>query len=263
MTTLLKYIEDFNTKAGGDDAVTGFLNKQVLELRNMIVDHSPFLSIINNISLPTKINYVPFVKPSEIVVLPDGGAPVESSVLGGIEVTRQLIPTILYLTDDTKEDAVPDMELVTKLALKFQAHSLIEAEIARVIGDLISSGTGIAPTMAAIMKEIAEFPKTYACLAGKFMVCMNLATYLQVMGTLDTAHKRLLDEGFFVPILCPLMNDGDVGIIHSYGVVSDITMGQIETGREGVSQTDSMTLPVWFGLGIAPEFSKKITVTLA
>ena len=228
---------------------------KVTSLMDATLKGSKALPLLNKVTLEAKYTHIPFLKlPKDDDV---------TYVVGALDITKSLENASAKLTDETDEDTGVNLESALDKILISQARMKIENYVA----DYLSNDTNFTPEagtstkdFATIIAAIEAFPYQILAIEGTFVAMVSFPTYFKIMGTMDTAHRELVKEGFVK--LGPIsgMLDNKLVVLHTQGVAYGADIRGVEKERHADSQYNNFITQLAVGVGADTDYVKNINL---
>lgn len=218
-------------------------------LRALMVASSKALAALPKYELGAKYNKVPYLDiPSKDAV---------KFLIKGLDLEKGRFVSIADITDETKEDVVPDASEALDVAISGQNILKLEEELAKVLSALPQSGAGTMDADTAI-NTIAGLDSKILALPGKPLVFLSYANLWKIHNTMSSVQKDLLMDR-----LIPLhgLTDVDMVVVHTAGAAIGYELRDVETEREAGSGKDILVSSATFAFDVADGYHSRILLS--
>lgn len=264
--TVKDYVDQHNKSI--HSSVSGYTERNVAPIRNVILEDSELLSILKDVYLSGKYTDIPFINPKE-----DESSPTTNPsgtdcfnpqiTLGSLSVEKHLINVISKLSDETVEDSNPNIEDALNKVLSSSAILKLEGYIADKFSKLTPEQEVGASgrQFSAIVSLLKTFDKYIWSIKGPFIATMSIDSYLDFINTVTTGGKMLLQEGRLKLIPISGMSDDDLIVFHPHGLALGYDIKRIEEDRQGSKNSTNLVTQMEVGLATDERYVKRLSLS--
>lgn len=218
-------------------------------LRAFMVSSSKALAALPKYVLGGKYNLVPYLE------IPDKDT--TEFKVKGLDLQKTRFFTIANITDETKEDAVPELDSALDIAIAGQAIIKLEEELSKKLLALTQAGSGPIDPATAI-STIGTFDSKILALPGDVLVFTSHANYLNMHNTMSSVQWRVLEDK-----LIPMhgLADTDMVVIHTAGAAIGYELKDVEEDRKPETGEDILVSTANFAFDVADGYHARILLS--